>query len=181
MGKKGGPSVSPRVWCGTTENFVPQWGVESPLAGCGCPLQAGTGHGRPGRALGRCSCVVTSLLHHTVEGPFADDRTSVFPPSCCCLRGACCGELCLRGGVPGRRSLLTLLRVTCHCWGLTQGCRRALSGGHPCDVAACGSPPVEAYRLCAGFRQCGSFVEVCVVGCVLSMGRGRVLVRGGCA
>jgi hypothetical protein len=27
--------------------------------------------------------------------------------------------------------------------------------------------------------QCGSFVEVCAVGCVLSRGRGLVLVRGG--
>jgi hypothetical protein len=30
--------------------------------GSGCPLQAGTGHGRPGRAPGRCGCAVTSLL-----------------------------------------------------------------------------------------------------------------------
>jgi hypothetical protein len=26
------------------------------------------------------------------------------------------------------------------------------------------------HRLCAGSRQCGSFVEVCAVGCVLSLG-----------
>jgi hypothetical protein len=32
------------------------------LPGSGCPLQAGTGHGLPGRALGRCGCAVTSLL-----------------------------------------------------------------------------------------------------------------------
>jgi hypothetical protein len=28
--------------------------------------------------------VVTSLLLRVMEGPFADDRTSVFPPSCRC-------------------------------------------------------------------------------------------------
>jgi hypothetical protein len=34
-----------------------------------------------------------------------------------------------------------------------------------------GRPPVHAcHRLCADFRQCGSFVEVCVVDCVLSLG-----------
>jgi hypothetical protein len=40
------------------------------------------------------------LLHRAVEGPFADDRTSVFPTSCCCWRGACCdcGGLCRWGG-----------------------------------------------------------------------------------
>jgi hypothetical protein len=34
-------------------------------------------------------------------------------------------------------------------------------------------------ELCAGFWQCGSFEEVCAVGCVLLRGRGLVLVRGG--
>jgi len=28
----------------------------------GCPLRAGTGHGRPGRTPGRCGCAVTSLM-----------------------------------------------------------------------------------------------------------------------
>ena len=37
---------------------------------------------------------MTSLLHHAGEGQVADDRTSGFPPSCCCWRGAC------RGGLP---------------------------------------------------------------------------------
>jgi hypothetical protein len=34
------------------------------------------------------------------EGPVAadDDRTSAFPPSCCCWRGACRWWLCQRGG-----------------------------------------------------------------------------------
>ena len=40
----------------------------------GCPLQAGTGHGRPGRVPGRCGCAVTSLLQRdcgaAVWGPF---------------------------------------------------------------------------------------------------------------
>ena len=77
--------------------------------GSGCPLQAGTGHGRPGRAPGRC--VVTSLLHGVVEGPVADDRMSSFPLDCCCCRGTCRVGLRLlvrrqRGRVPdGARSL----------------------------------------------------------------------------
>jgi hypothetical protein len=46
----------------------------------------------------------------------------------------------------------------------------------------CGRPPVDARRLlCVGFRQCGLIVEVCVVGCVLTQGRGLVLVWGDCA
>jgi hypothetical protein len=50
-------------------------------------------------------------------------------------------------------------------WGLTRGCLRTSPGGRPHAVAAsCGRPPVDArHRLCAGFRQCGSFVEVCPV------------------
>ena len=36
--------------------------------GSGCPLQAGTGHGLPGRAPGRCGCVVTSLLQRDCGG-----------------------------------------------------------------------------------------------------------------
>jgi hypothetical protein len=43
-----------------------------------------------------------------------------------------------------------------------------------------GCPLVDARRrLYAGFRQCGSFVEVCAVDCVLSLGGWLVLVRGG--
>ncbi len=46
----------------------------------------------------------------------------------------------------------------------------------------CGRPPVNAsLLLCAGFRQCGVIVEVCVVGCVLTQGRGLVLVQGDCS
>jgi hypothetical protein len=41
---------------------------------------------------------MTSLLHHAVEGPFADDRTSVFPPSYCCWQGSCSGGLHRLGG-----------------------------------------------------------------------------------
>jgi len=64
--------------------------------------------------------------------------------------------------VPGRSSLFALLQVACHCWRLTRCCLRASIGGLPRDVAAsCGCPPVDAsLRLCACFRQCGSFVEV---------------------
>ena len=47
-------------------------------------------------------------------------------------------------------------------------------------AASRGRPPVDARRLlCAGFRQCGSFVEVYAVDCVLSLGGWVVLVRGG--
>jgi hypothetical protein len=38
------------------------------LPGSGCPLQAGTGHGRPGQAPGRCGCAVTSLLQRDCGG-----------------------------------------------------------------------------------------------------------------
>jgi hypothetical protein len=41
-----------------------------------------------------------------------------------------------------------------------------------------GRPPDAVHCLCAGFRQFGSFVGVCTVGCVLLLGRGLVLVRG---
>jgi hypothetical protein len=34
----------------------------------GCPLQAGTGHGRSGRAPGQCRCAVTSLLQRDCGG-----------------------------------------------------------------------------------------------------------------
>ncbi len=51
--------------------------------------------------------VVTSLLHHVVEGPVADDRTSSLPPSCCCWWGSVsCGAgaagLASAGTGPGR-------------------------------------------------------------------------------
>ena len=38
------------------------------------------------------------MLHHTVEGPVADDRMSSFPPACCCWRGTCRVGLRRRGG-----------------------------------------------------------------------------------
>jgi hypothetical protein len=57
----------------------------------------------------------------------------------------------------GEQLAVTLLRVACHCWGLTHCCLRDSPGGRPRDVAACrGRPQVDASRsLCAGFRQCG--------------------------
>ncbi len=100
------------------------------------------------------------------------------------------GRVALRGGpapaldpfpVPGHRSLFALLRVACHCWGLTLGCLRASSGGRPRAVAARrGRPPVDVRRrLCSGFRQCGLFAEVRAVDFVLSLEGWLVLVRGG--
>ena len=58
----------------------------------------------------------------------------------------------------------------------------ASPGGRPHAVAASGGrPPVDVRRrLCAGFLQCGSFVEVYAVGCILSLGGWVVLVRDGC-
>ncbi len=38
------------------------------LPDSGCPLQAGTGHGRPSRTPGRCGCAVTSLLQRCCRG-----------------------------------------------------------------------------------------------------------------
>jgi hypothetical protein len=102
------------------------------------------------------------------------------------------GRVARRGGpapalapfpVPGRCSLFALLRVACHCWGLTLGCLRASPGGRPQAVAVYrGRPSVDARRLLyVGFRQCGSFVEVYDVDCVLSLGGWLVLVRAGVA
>jgi hypothetical protein len=55
---------------------------------------------------------------------------------------------------------------------LTRGCLRASPGGRPRTVTSCrGCPQVDARRsLCAGFRQCGSFVKMCAVECVLLLG-----------
>ena len=81
------------------------------------------------------------------------------------------------------KDIIIIIIIICHCWGLTCGCLRTSPAGHPCDVAASrGRPLVDARRwLCAGFWQCGSFVEVFVVDCLLSIGGWVVLVRGGCA
>jgi hypothetical protein len=137
--------------------------------------------------------VVTSLLHHAVEGPVVDNRTSAFPTSCCCWRGAG-GGLCRRGGrwqeaVGGGGGSWTRPaagRVACR-----GGPAPVMAPFHvpgsslfsllPHDVAeCCGHPRVDAsHRLCSGFSQCGSFVTVCDVDCVLSMGGWLVLVRGG--
>ena len=91
-----------------------------------------------------------------------------------------CGPLLLLAPfpVPGRSSLFALLRVACHCWGLMRSCLRVSPGERPYDVAASrGRPQVDArLLLCVGFRQCGSFVEVNAVDCVLSLG--VVLMRG---
>jgi hypothetical protein len=129
--------------------------------------------------------VVTSLLHRAVEGPFADDRTSVFPPFNVVVGGGRGAGGCVGGPalalapfpVPGGSSLFALLRVAC----TAAGSRAAVGGRRPEDAHARwrGRPPGVTHRLFAGFRQCGSFVEVCAVGCVLSWGRGLVLVRGG--
>ena len=44
------------------KNSVPNAGLNPLRPDSGCPLRAGTWHGRPGRAPGRCGCAVTSLL-----------------------------------------------------------------------------------------------------------------------
>jgi hypothetical protein len=147
------------------------------------------------------------LLHRIVEGPFADDRTSVFPPSCCCrgaCRGGCFGRVGCSWGdsrelpdsghvvmccgpvpamapfpVPGLRSRLAFLLVTCAAVGclLMAGVCLCVEDAHE---KLRGRPPGDARRcLCAGFLQCGSFVEVCTVVCVSAQERGLVLVRGG--
>jgi len=55
---------------------------------------------------------------------------------------------------------------------LLYGCVRVSSGGHPRTVTACrGRPQVDASgQLCAGFLQCGLFVKMCAVECVLLLG-----------
>ena len=147
------------------------------------------------------------MLHRIVEGPFADDRTSVFPPSCCCrgaCRGGCFGRVGCSWGdsrelpdsghvvmccgpvpamapfpVPGLRSRLAFLLVTCAAVGclLMAGVCLCVEDAHE---KLRGRPPGDARRcLCAGFLQCGSFVEVCTVVCVSAQERGLVLVRGG--
>jgi hypothetical protein len=50
------------------ENSVPNAGLNPLRPDGGCPLQAGTGHGRPGQAPGRCGCAVTSLLQRGCGG-----------------------------------------------------------------------------------------------------------------
>jgi len=59
------------------KNSVPQWGAESSRAGQWLP-QAGTGHGRSGRAPGRCGCAVTLCL------PGAQSGLPCPVPACCC-------------------------------------------------------------------------------------------------
>ncbi len=80
------------------------------------------------------------------------------------------GRVALRGGpapelapfpVPGCSLLLPLLRVACHCWGLTCGCLCASPAEHTRDVSELRGRPLVDAR--AGFRQCGLFVEVFVV------------------
>ncbi len=50
------------------KNSVPNAGLNLLRPDSGCPLRAGTGHGRPGRAPGRCGCAVTSLLQRGFGG-----------------------------------------------------------------------------------------------------------------
>ncbi len=85
---------------------------------------------------------MTSLLHHTVEGPVADDMMSSFPPACCGWRGTCRVGLQLRGG---------LLR------GLGPG------GAHS-------RPCVAAHRSCAGSGPLPRAGAQLPVVCVLLLG-----------
>ena len=73
-----------------SQKFCSECGAESAPASRWVPAAGGdrawavrTGSG-PMRMCGDIFCCSA-----TVEGPFADDRTSVFPPSCC--RGCGCG------------------------------------------------------------------------------------------
>jgi len=50
------------------ESSFPNAGLNPLRPDMGCPLRAGTGHGRPGRAPGRCGCAVTSLLQRGCGG-----------------------------------------------------------------------------------------------------------------
>ena len=52
----------------TKKKSVPNAGLNPLRPDGGCPLQAGTGHGQPGRAPGRCGCEVTSLLQRDCGG-----------------------------------------------------------------------------------------------------------------
>jgi len=50
------------------KKFCSEAGLNLLRPDSGCPLRAGTGHGRPGRAPGRCGCAVTSLLQRGCGG-----------------------------------------------------------------------------------------------------------------
>ena len=101
------------------KNSVPNAGLNPLRPDSLCPLRAGTGHGRPGRAPGRCGCVVTSLLHRAVEGPFADNRTSVLPSSSCRVCGT--WREGRGGGTVGGVGVLRARR--CHLRGGFQQCK----------------------------------------------------------
>ena len=82
------------------------------------------------------------MVHHAVEGPVTDDRTSAFPPSCCCWRGAWRVGLRSRGG--WRR------------WQDPDGARRL-----PCGAA---------WRSCAGAGPLPRAGTQLAVDCVLLLG-----------
>ncbi len=85
----------------------------------------------------------SSLLRRAVEGPVADDRTSAFPPSGCCGRGAWRVRLRRQGGRQRGRG--------------PGGARR-----RPCGAAR---------RSCAGAGPLPRAVARLAVGCVLLLGR----------
>ena len=96
------------------------------------------------------SILLTSLLHHLVEGPVADDRMSSFPPTCCCLRGTC--RVGLRRRVGQRRG---------------RGTGEVRS--RPCGASQ---------RSCAGAGPLPLAGDQLPVDCVLLLGGWLVLLRG---
>ena len=52
----------------SADKFCFVWGPDLALAERWLPLKAGSGHGRPERAPGRCVCAVTSLLQRDGGG-----------------------------------------------------------------------------------------------------------------
>jgi hypothetical protein len=134
------------------------------LPGSGCQLQAGTGHGRSGRAPGRCGCAVTSLMQRdSVEGPVADDRTSIFQPSCC--RG--CGRrgvgVAAAGQAEGCVGVLRSRR--CH---LRTGFQQYKSFVEMCTVSCCPT-------LHIGWGLCDRVCQVLVWRGRYDLGGGRLL------
>ena len=90
---------------------------------------------------------MTSLLHHTVEGPVADDRMSSFPPACCCWQGSCREGLRRWGGRRGGRGPVGARSLPC---GAAQ---RSCSGGGP-PFPCRGAAPCRLLLVAGGGGWC---------------------------